>query len=130
MDIASERRLNKSNFKRIIQAMARNILFWAPRILAILYILFISLFALDVFGEDYGFLVTIFALFMHLIPSFFLLAGLFIAWKRPLAGGMLFLLLSLLFTIFFHTYRRLDAFLLLSFPLLLLSSLFLLDSKS
>ena len=98
--------------------MAKRILFWAPRILAILYILFISLFALDVFGEDYGFLVTIWALFMHLIPSFIMLTGLLIAWKRPFAGGILFLLLAVLFTLFFHTYRRPDAFLLLTFPLL------------
>jgi hypothetical protein len=110
--------------------MGRKILFWAPRILAILYIVFISLFALDVFGEDYGFLVTIWALLMHLIPSFVLLAGLLIAWKRPFAGGMFFLLLALLFTVFFHTYRRPDAFMLLTFPLLLLGALFLLDSKN
>ena len=105
-------------------------LFWAPRILAILYIVFISLFALDVFGEDYGFLVTIWALFMHLIPSFILLAGLLIAWKKPFAGGIFFLLLAILFTVFFHTYRRIDAFVLLTFPLLLLCALFLLAAKA
>ena len=31
------------------------VLFWTPRILCILFAIFISLFALDVFGEGYGF---------------------------------------------------------------------------
>jgi len=43
-------------------------LYWAPRIIAILFIVFISLFALDVFIEGYGFWETIVALFMHLVP--------------------------------------------------------------
>ena len=36
-------------------------LFWAPRILCILFAVFVSLFALDVFGEGYGFWETILA---------------------------------------------------------------------
>jgi hypothetical protein len=33
----------------------RRMLFWTPRLLSILFAIFISLFALDVFGEGYGF---------------------------------------------------------------------------
>ena len=42
---------------------SNKILFWLPRILAIIYIAFLSLFALDVFWEGYGFFETIAALF-------------------------------------------------------------------
>jgi hypothetical protein len=35
--------------------------FWAPRALAILFIAFMSFFALDVFGEGYGFWRTLIA---------------------------------------------------------------------
>ena len=37
---------------------------WTPRVLAILYAAFISVFALDVFGEGYGFPVVLWALLM------------------------------------------------------------------
>jgi hypothetical protein len=38
------------------------VLFWSPRVLGILIAIFISLFALDVFGEGYSFWETIIAL--------------------------------------------------------------------
>lgn len=98
-----------------------------PRILAILYIAFISLFALDVFEGGYGFWGTIIALFMHLIPSFLLIAGLVVAWKRPTAGGAIFLVLGIIFTLWFRTYQRIDVFLLISLPLLVIGLLFIIS---
>ena len=59
----------------------KSILFWAPRIISILFILFLSLFALDVFGQGYGFWETVQALFMHLLPSLLLVAALLLAWR-------------------------------------------------
>ena len=50
----------------------KKFLVWAPRIAGILFILFISLFALDVFEMRLGVWGTLFALFMHLIPSILL----------------------------------------------------------
>lgn len=67
-------------------------LYWTPRILAMCAILFISMFALDIFGNGYTFLETIVGLFMHLIPSFILTIILIIAWKYELVGGILFLI--------------------------------------
>ena len=64
--------------------------FWAPRALCIFMILFVSMFALDVFEEAHGFWRTLAALGMHLIPSFILVAALAIAWRWELAGAVLF----------------------------------------
>lgn len=100
-----------------------------PRILAILYIAFISLFALDVFGEGYGLLETILALFMHLIPSFILIVGLIFAWRRPVGGGAIFVALGIIFTLWFRTYRRLDVFLIISLPLLVIGGLFIIGGR-
>jgi len=97
------------------------------RILAILYIAFISIFALDVFEEGYGFWGTMVALFMHLIPSFLLIAGLVVAWKRPTAGGVIFLVLGIVFTLWFRTYQRIDVFLLVSLPLFVIGLLFIIS---
>jgi hypothetical protein len=59
----------------------KRILVWTPRILGILFALFVSIFALDVFGAGYGFWETILALLIHLVPVSILLIGLAIAWR-------------------------------------------------
>lgn len=63
---------------------------WAARILAVLYALFLSIFALDVFSEGYGFFDTIVALFMHLIPSLLIVATIVLAWRKELIGALVF----------------------------------------
>ena len=67
--------------------------------MAILFIAFISIFALDVLGEPQWYL----ALFMHLIPSFILTFFIIIAWKNELIGGFLFLASGITMMIFFHS---------------------------
>lgn len=74
-------------------------IFWTPRILAILFILFLAMFSLDVFEGDYGFWGTIFALFMHNIPALALLIVLIISWKHELVGAVIFSLGGLAYII-------------------------------
>lgn len=62
--------------------MKKRTWFWLPRILTIVFILFISLFALDVFGNDLGFWRTLLALVIHLIPSIILALILIFAWNH------------------------------------------------
>jgi hypothetical protein len=69
----------------------QNFLLWAPRVAGILFILFISLFALDVFDLNLGFWGTLLALFMHLLPSILLAIAVAIAWKREWFGALAFL---------------------------------------
>jgi len=66
-------------------------LFWTPRVAGILFILFISLFALDVFDMRLGFWETVAGLLIHLIPSILLTLAVVIAWKREWFGAVLFL---------------------------------------
>jgi hypothetical protein len=47
----------------------KRVLFWTPRIVCILFAIFISLFAVDVFSAGYSLPKTILALLMHLIPT-------------------------------------------------------------
>lgn len=69
----------------------RSILFWTPRIAGILFILFLSLFALDVFDMGLNFWGTLLALLMHLIPSIVLTIALVLAWKWEWVGALAFL---------------------------------------
>jgi hypothetical protein len=102
---------------------------WIPRILAILCIGFISMFALDVFSEGYGFPEVLVALFMHLIPSLLLLTALIVAWERPRIGGAIFLVLALVTIFFFNVTENPVALLVTTLPLGVIGSLFLIRNQ-
>jgi hypothetical protein len=68
----------------------KQLLFWTPRVAGILFILFISIFALDVFGQGYSFWETLLALFMHLLPSIALAIAIVLAWRWEWIGALLF----------------------------------------
>jgi len=65
-------------------------MFWSPRVAGILFILFLSLFALDIFDMHLGFLGTIVGLFMHLIPSILLAIAIALAWRWEWVGTVVF----------------------------------------
>jgi len=74
------------------------LLHWTPRILCILAILFVSLFALDSFEEGKTIGQQLLAFAIHLIPSFVLILFLIIAWKWEKIGGIIFMLIGLGFS--------------------------------
>lgn len=74
----------------------KKILFWTPRILSVLFIAFISMFALDVFSEPQW----VQALLIHLIPSFILIILTVVAWKKAYLGGILYIIFGLFILIF------------------------------
>ena len=100
----------------------QRILFWAPRILGIIFALFLSVFALDVFSEGYGIGETLVALLIHLIPTGVVVFALVIAWRWPGVGAIFFIAVAV---IFFVTSSG-ESWI-ISGPLLLIGLLFLLD---
>ena len=69
--------------------MSKKIFYWLPRVLSIGFVLFLSLFALDVFSDYQGWDAAL-PLLMHLLPSLVLLGLIAIAWKYDLAGTIIF----------------------------------------
>ena len=67
----------KINWKKVVS--------WNPRILAILYIIFITIFAFDESVISLPFIV-------HLFPTIILLLILIFTWKKPLGAGIIFLI--------------------------------------
>jgi len=98
---------------------------WLPAELGLLYILFLSMFALDAFSGDASLTEKILGFLIHLIPSLVSLMVLVISWKKPAAGGALFIILCAVFTLFFRTYESLLNFLVISFPLAFIGILFI-----
>ena len=108
-----------------VQFSKKDIWYWAPRILAIGIILFIGLFALDVFDSTKPLLSQLGAFLIHLVPNYLLLAALLLAWKKEKLGGIVFLGIGLVFIFFFKTYRDAVTFFLISFPIILIGIGFL-----
>lgn len=80
----------------------KKIFYWLPRILGIIYIGFIGIFALDVFTPEATLAEALGGLVIHLIPNYLLAAALFIAWrKNEAAGAALFLGLAVIFWFWF-----------------------------
>jgi hypothetical protein len=102
----------------------KQLLFWMPRILCILFAVFVSLFALDVFGEGYGFWKTILALLIHLIPTVFILIVLVVSWHWEWVGGILFIALGIFYDISFWGRFYWTVYLVMSGPLFLMGVLF------
>lgn len=73
---------------------AERALFWIPRMAVMLFALFLSVFALDVFDAATGVADTTMALLVHLIPTFLVLLALWLAWHREALGGWLFIALG------------------------------------
>ena len=72
--------------------------YWTPRILSIIFILFLALFSLDIFEMNLGFWGTLVGLFIHNIPVFILLIILIISWKHEIVGGIAFILMNVMTT--------------------------------
>lgn len=111
---------------------------WLPRIISILAILFISMFALDAFDPQKTFWQQIGHFLMHLVPSFILIILLLIAWKKELTGGIIFTIIGLGFSplIFMHNYSMNQsiwmssiAVLLTSIPFAVVGILFILSHR-
>ncbi|WP_022669011.1 DUF7670 domain-containing protein [Desulfospira joergensenii] len=107
-----------------MKTRAEKILYWSPRGLSVLLILFLSMFALDVFNEGVGISEIFFALMMHLIPTLCLVVALCVAWRWEFIGACIFIFLAL----FLLLTSRGEAWF-ISGPLLLIGVLFLLNWK-
>ena len=99
------------------------ILLWAPRILCILFAIFISFFAFDVFDQGTGFWKTLLALLIHLIPTFLIIFILILSWKRTWIGGISYILIGVAYIIWSSQTNRGSQ--IIYIPLLLVGILFL-----
>ncbi len=105
--------------------LSRQLLFWSPRVISILFVLFISLFALDVFNDRLGFWQTCVVILIHLIPAGLLTVAIMISWHREWFLALLFIALGLYYL--FTNLRHISWVLTISGPLLFIGVLYLLS---
>ncbi|MDO8367208.1 MAG: hypothetical protein Q7T20_10450 [Saprospiraceae bacterium] len=108
----------------------RIFLTWFPRILALIFAGFISLFALDSMEAHQTFFQQMGHILAHLVPTAAVLAALWLAWYRRIIGGLVFMMLGMVFTIHFATWRQTGLFLMFSMPLFITGVMFIFSRYS
>jgi hypothetical protein len=110
-----------------VNKYTKQVLFWTPRILSMLFAVFLGVFALDVFSEGYALWETIAAFLIHLIPSFVVLLVLAAAWQWEWIGAILFIAFAVFYVADTWESFSLVAYLAISGPLVVAGILFLLN---
>jgi hypothetical protein len=111
--------------KTIMKITWMGLLYWSPRVLSVLFAGFISLFALDVFSEGYGFGETLLALAIHLIPTAVMIVFIVLAWRWAWIGALAFLGMGLWYLLMTGGKEHWMTYVLISGPLFLMAILFL-----
>jgi len=115
--------------------MARKVgrfIYWTPRLLSILFIIFLALMSLDVISPELSVGQIALGMLVHNIPTIIMLVILIISWKREVVGGIAFILAGLAYIIF-TTQANLPWYLVLSWsstiaaPAIFIGILFLLN---
>ncbi len=101
------------------------IIFWLPRLLTLLFAIFISLFALDVFSGESTFREAIVGFIIHLIPTFVILLILYLAWRHEWIGSVFFALLGILYIVMSRLKMDILAYIFISGSLFVIALLFL-----
>lgn len=116
----------------------RSFIHWTPRILCILAILFISIFALDAFDSELPVTEQLLNFLIHMIPSFVLIGILILSWKWELIGGAIFVLIGLIMSplVYQHNYNMngsvimsLGIIAIITVPFIIVGVLFLMDYR-
>lgn len=69
----------------------KKFIYYLPRILTILIVVFMAIFILEGFSPGFGWQDSL----MHLLMTLIALGATILAWKRPKIGGWIFVLLGL-----------------------------------
>jgi hypothetical protein len=102
-------------------------LFWTPRVICILFALFLVIFSFDVFEGAHGFWNIALGLLMHNLPTIALFITLYFAWRREWIGTVIFTGLGVFYIWQFWGRFPLSVYFLIAGPLFLLGILFLVN---
>ena len=105
----------------------KNALYWTPRIMTIVFILFLGLFALDSFEGDQSLLQKMGGFLIHLIPNFVLILILIVAWKYEWVGTIAFTLAGIAYIVMVWGKFPVATYFIISGPAFLIAVLFWLN---
>jgi hypothetical protein len=108
------------------------LLLWTPRILGVIFVLFLMMFSLDVFQPGLTTWQIVSGLLIHNIPALFLLTILIISLKYEILGGIVFILAGLLYILMLTVNSKFEWYILswsatISGPAFLIGILFIIN---
>ena len=101
---------------------SRKLLLWTPRIFGVLVCLFLSLFALDAFGDGKTFTQALTYFAIHVSPMLILLAVVGVSWRWEWVGGLVFTSLAVAYVYFARHHA--SWILIIAGPLFIVGALF------
>ena len=123
--------LNQKTENDKISLSLSRFLYYTPRIAGILMIVFVALFALDVFGSTESIWRQILGFVIHAAPAIILAILMVFAWRKPVVGFIVFGLAAIVFMRFVIMGGDFAAgnFIMFVAPLALISALFWINWK-
>lgn len=118
----------QAEFNELTKAKNLKFFYWLPRILGLSFVIFLCSLALDAFTGNISLSLMLNSASAKLIPGLILSLLLLIAWKYEILGGALFISLFIIIYALIIRPNPLPADLLFFVPILLIGSLFLIDS--
>ena len=109
--------------------MKEKTLYWTPRILTILAILFMLMFSFDVFEGNESPGRKLLGFLMHNIPVLILTGILVVAWKWEFVGGILFIAAAIAASILFRSFSGNPGSLIVLAPFAITGVLFMLHHQ-
>lgn len=107
--------------------MTNHLIFWAPRVLGLLYAAFLSIFAFAGFADNHGVGAGVVHFLTQIIPALVVLAVLAIAWRRQLVGAALFLGLAIAYVATSWGRFPFSVYVVIAGPMVTMAGLFLLN---
>lgn len=105
----------------------RSLFRYSGLVLGIVYGLFLWMMALDSFQSGITW-KEIGGFFIHSIPAAIIFFSAWIGYNKPKYGFFIFLIITVAFTFYFHTYRNIQDFLIISLPPLIITMLLFVSS--
>ena len=100
---------------------------WVPRVLGVLFSVFIGLFAVDVFNQGYPGFRTLVTFLIHLIPAVIIFVFTLVGWRWPTWGAALFTIVGTVYIFYFNGQPWL-VYVIISGPLFFIAILFAVSS--
>lgn len=102
----------------------RDFLLWTPRLLLIVFALFLVLFSFDVFGEGKSTAEIAVDFAKHIVPSMVLGLVVFAAWRREWIGALVCLVLAVVYIAWAWGRFPLSVYFVIAGPLFLIAAMY------
>lgn len=107
-----------------MKKIARNFIFWIPRVLGIVFALFVGMFAFDTFNEGIPFWQAFTGFLIHLLPMYLIVVLLVLAWKWEWIGAFGMVALGIAYIILTRGREHWSTYVVIGAPLLIIGVLF------